>query len=405
MKNVLLKTIFLFSALFLYTSATAASSGVPEPFRGFDNDSTYDISYEDLTAVLRTVVVDVGRSTREVAAPSKAKTGTRMKASVKRSTVNEANRFYFETFKNNDEAKQLMMNIQQSLEDLPSEVSLEYFSRDEQLAYWLNLYNITLLNQVIEDYPIRSLKKVVKGKQSYFDKKLLNVAGVSLSLNDIQFNILKNNYDANPLIIYGLHQGYIGSPNIRRRAYTGSDVWRALENNAIEFINSNRGTYAKDEKTFRVSSFYNRSGAFFPNFNQDLKKHLMAFIKGPERSELQLASNLKADINDFTVVDLGGTHRDPSAAFADNNAALLDSIKSSVSADGGGVIGAAVGAGSASMASKGKPMQRIDPELLGKLQEINTKREQRNIQNATVTVEELGTVEPDQDPDDKDDSQ
>ena len=44
------------------------------------------------------VVVDVGLSNREKAAPSQAATGTRMKASVKRSTVKEANRFYYETF-------------------------------------------------------------------------------------------------------------------------------------------------------------------------------------------------------------------------------------------------------------------------------------------------------------------
>lgn len=404
MKPFTLKSSFVFVTLLLVASLASANSGVPEPFRGFDESSKFTISYEDLSTVLRTVVVDTGRSTREVAAPSKAKTGTRMKTSVKRSTVNEANRFYYETFKGNDEAKQLMLNIQKSLEELPGEVSLAYFSRDEQLAYWLNLYNVTVLNQVIGEYPIRSLKKIVTGKKSFFDKKLLNVAGVPLSLNDIQFNILKNNYDGNPLVLYGLHQGYIGSPNIRRRAYIGSDIWRALENNAVEFINSNRGTYAKDEKTFRVSSFYDRSSSYFPNFNQDLKKHLKWHIKGRERSELEGASKLKADINDWTVVDLGGTQRDLGAAFADSNAALLDSVKSTVAADGGGTLGASAGAGSSSMASKGKPMQRIDPELLEKLHEINTKRGQRNIQNATVTIEEMGQVEPEEDPDEKDDS-
>ena len=201
MKSVFSNMIFAICLVTIGGLAQAAGSGVPEPFQAFDADSKYTINYDDLSGVLKTVVVDVGRSTREVAAPSKAKTGTRMKASVKRSTLNEANRFYFETFKGNDEAKQLLINIQKSLEQLPTEVSLEYFSRDEQLAYWLNLYNVTVLNQVIKEYPIRSLKKIARGKKSFFDKKLLNVAGVSLSLNDIQFNILRHNYDNNPLVI------------------------------------------------------------------------------------------------------------------------------------------------------------------------------------------------------------
>jgi hypothetical protein len=36
-----------------------------------------------------------------------------------------------------------------------------------------------------------------------------------MSLDDIQFTILRQNYDNDPLIIYGLYQGNIGGPNIR----------------------------------------------------------------------------------------------------------------------------------------------------------------------------------------------
>ena len=114
-------------------------------------------------------------------------------------------------------------------------------------------------------------------------KKLLTVAGMPLSLNDIQFTILKQNYDNDPLIIYGLYQGYIGGPNIRKRAYTGADVYRSLANNAIEFTNSNRGTYSKDEKVFRVSSLYERNRVYFPDFNSDLSKHLLVYLEGYER--------------------------------------------------------------------------------------------------------------------------
>ncbi len=385
--------------------AYAANSTVPEPFQRFDTASKYAINYDDLTAVLKTTVVDVGRSSREKVAPRQAKTGTRMNASVKRSTLNEGNRFYFETFRDNETARQLLSGIQKSLEQIPGEVSLEYFSRDEQLAYWLNLYNVTVLNQIIQVYPKRNLKKVLLGKKSILSKKLLTVAGIPLSLNDIQFTILKENYDNNPLIMYGLYQGIIGGPNIRKKAYTGNDVYRALTNNAIEFINSNRGTYSKDEKVFRVSSLYERNKVYFTDFNADLSKHLLTYLEDKERAYLQSATLLKPDINDWTVTDLGGTYRDPGATFADNNAALLDSVKSTTPADGGGVMGASVGYASAMMASKGKPTNRIDPELLTHLQELNLKREQTNELNATVTVEELGEFPVDPEPDPEPDSE
>jgi len=386
---------FFIVGFLVISQVASANPGVPEPFRGFDDDSKYVIKYDDITALYKTVVVDVGRSTRKVAQPTQARTGTMMKSKIKRTTADEANRFYFETFENNEKGRQLLSTIKSSLELLPSEVALEYFSRDEQLAYWLNLYNITLLNEVVEIFPKRNLKKVLVGKKSILSKPLMEVAGVSLSLNDIQFTILKNNYN-NPLIMYGLYQGNIGGPNIRRSAYVGNDVWRALKNNAIEFINSNRGTYSDSKKTdvFKVSGLYDRNRMYFSDFNVDLSAHLMEYLEGYERSRLPLAKTLKPSIEDWTITSLSGNYREFGGSLASNNAALLDSVSSTVAntneGQNGPSLAASVGYGSSRMASKALTMNRIDPDLLEHLVEINDKRRSTNAINSSVTLEELG---------------
>ncbi len=380
--------LFFFGFFALYGAAGAAESTVPEPFQGFDADSKYAINYDDLTAVLKIVVVDMGISTRRVAQEGPEVTGTRMKNKVKK-TANEGNRFYFETFEDDEEAQQFLRDIQKSLEQLPSDAPLRYFSREEQLAYWLNLYNVTVLNEVIAVYPTKNLKKYTVGKKSIFDKKLLTVAGVPLSLNDIQFTILKQNYDNDPLVIYGLYQGIIGGPNIRKRAYTGADVMSALENNAYEFINSNRGTWGRDKGVFRVSSFYDRNRAYFPNFEADLTAHLEKHLTGTELTKLQAGLRMKANIDDWSVTDLVGTQRRIGGSFATSRAALMDSMRSTVPADGGGTLGAAVGYGSSSMAAKGQRMNRVDPGLLEVLKEIDDKRMDQNRRNAAVTIEDM----------------
>jgi hypothetical protein len=395
MKFNFLKRAFTFLGLLLLAqSALSLETTVPEPFQGYDPESKYTINYDDLTALLRTVVVDTGRSNREKAAPSQAATGTRMKVSVKRLTVNEANRFYYETFEDNEEGRKLLQGIQESLQLVPDGAPLKYFSRDEQLAYWLNLYNVTVLNQIIDIYPKSNLKKYLSGGKSIFGKKILTVAGVPLSLDDIQFTILRQNYDNDPLIIYGLYQGNIGGPNIRRSAYTGKDVYRALKNNAMEFINSNRGTYSQDERVFEVSVLYDRNRVYFPDFNADLKSHLLTFLEEPERSELQAASTLKPDIDDWSVADLTGSYRNLGASFADSRAALLDSVRSTMvntnEGEGSGTLGTAAGQGSATLTAAAQTLARFEPELIMKLKEINLKREAVNAANATVTMEELG---------------
>jgi len=99
---------------------------------------------------------------------------------------------------------------------------------------------------------------------------------------------------------------------------------------------------------------------------------------------------LKPDINDWTVTDLGGTTRDFGATFANNNAALLDSVKSTVPMDGGGTMGAAAGYGSMAMTTKAQPLSRFSPELLIQLHALNEKRQNNNLQSGTVTIEEMG---------------
>jgi len=193
--------------LVLNLPAHATDSTVPEPFRAFDPNSTYVIKYADLDALYANAVTNMGRSTREKAAPIQAATGTRMKEKVNRSSVKEANRFSFEAFEDNDESRLLLTSIRDSLSQIPGEVPLAYFSRDEQLAYWINLYNITLLTELVAIYPQRNLKKFLTGKNSILPQKLLMVAGIPLSLDDIQFTILRQNYDDDPLIMYGLYQG------------------------------------------------------------------------------------------------------------------------------------------------------------------------------------------------------
>ena len=299
--------------------------------------------------MLDTLVVDTGRSNRAKAPREQQATGTRLKVKVNRWTVNEGNRFYYEAFVDNDTARAQLEEIKKGIENATAQVGLKSFSRDEQLAYWLNLYNVTILNEIVKVYPQNDLEKFMYGRDSILAKKLLVVEGVSLSLNDIQYTILKQNYDGDPLVIYGLYQGIIGSPNIRKSAYTGKTVYDALTNNAVVFINSNRGTAIKNAKKFRVSSFYERNETFFPNYHADLTAHLSQYLEGNELAGLKTATALKADINDWTVTDLGGSRREIGGSLANNSAAMMGAVQGSSSGTSG--MTASSGAGSSGSVS------------------------------------------------------
>lgn len=389
------------SGLLVSGVAIAAEAGpVPEAFQRYDADSNFSINYTDVDVVLGTMVLDMGRSTREKAPEQRAQTGTRMKTKVKVDTANEGNRFYFEEFEDNARYQQVLHDLRQNLQAVPEQVPLGAFNRNEQLAYWLNLYNITVLDKLVKMYPERNLKKELTGRKSFLDEKLLTVAGHELSLNDIQHGILATNYPDDPLVIYGLYQGIIGGPNIRKSAYTGASVRRQLADNAEEFINSNRGTQAHDGD-FEVSSFYERNEQYFPDFDTDLRNHLMTFIEGPERTALQSATRLDPDIDDWTITDLYGTMDSVGGSFANSKAAMIDSVTTQqrggegsgnrpAFADGGegNMVSGSFSMASSSVMAKTPPGMRFSPEVLIYLQDIKAKQEANR--DGTVTVEELG---------------
>ena len=328
-----IKTLIVSTLFFAVShSVFADETKIPEPFRGDDADAKFEVTYGDLDAFLKSLVLDVGRSTRQKA-PRPQNTGTRMKARVNRLTALEGNRLNFEAL-DNEEITGILSTLQDSLEALPNQVPLSLLNRNEQLAYWLNLYNFTLLDELAKEKPKSSMKKLLDygDDDSILAKKVLNVGGVPLSLDDIQFTILKEKYHDNPLVIYGLFQGNIGGPSIQTQAFKGHKVWRQLEENATEFVNSNRGTYYDG----KISVFYERNLPFFDNSKEKLKDHLLDFLEDDFYTEIMNAKKLDFDTADWQIASLTGGARDFGGSGMINNAALLDAVSATQRLGGGG---------------------------------------------------------------------
>ncbi|MBV1911374.1 MAG: DUF547 domain-containing protein [Kangiellaceae bacterium] len=379
---IVVTSCFLF---FTINTLSAQDMGkTPEPFIGEDSKSTLKISYQDISQILDLSVFDVGKSFRQKAKSVKASIGTRLKSSRNIYTALEANRFYFSVYKDQTYMDQLL-TIQTSLLTVPDEIALNLFNKQEQLAYWLNLYNVTLLIEVIKISPRSSLGSFLYGESAILDKKLLNVAGIQLSLNDIQYNIVYPKFPKTLSVMYGFYQGIIGGPNIRTSAYTGALVYQQLDENAEEFINSNRGTFKGSSDYMRVSSLYQRNHMLFPNYNIDLKKHLMDFTVGEYEDYLKNAKYFKANIKDMHLANMRAGTRDYGGSSATNSAALLDSAERTGSKDPSIAGVAAVNPGqiAESMSAQTVNYGNYSPDMIRMLAKLKTNS---RIREGTVSV-------------------
>ncbi len=352
------------SGLAATATATADDSSLPEPFQGHADIRTFDIYYDDLSYILRTTVFDSGLSDRTLARPKRPTINTRITRGNKSLNRLEGNRLVFLAFE--DENLEAIQAIRTGLEATPDQIPMREWTKNQQLAFWLNLYNVTLIEALAHHYPETNLRDLLYGEDSLLDEKLLTVAGVPLSLNNIHQDILIPKWQ-DPLVMYGLFHGYVGSPNIRREAYTPENVYAALKENAREFINSNRGVRADDGK-LKVSVLYAQNAGLFPNWEQDVKTHITKYADRRTRRQMGQTSWVEASNEDFYIADLyEGIPHDLSISYP--GAPMLESSPQM-----------------AHLKLTGTGREMTPPHVMEFVKTIKTKKSR---QKATVTVDEV----------------
>lgn len=373
--------------LFISANLFASSQDIAQAFSKYDANSKLSLGYDDLDAFLKAHVLVVGPSTRERSDKPKSTVGTRLKVKINRNTFLEGNRFYFESLQK-DTTLAILNDMQNSLEVLPDEVPLALLNKDEQLAYWLNLYNFTLLKELANAYPTKPLNRILDygDEDSLLAKKLLTVAGIPLSLNDIHLTILKHQFDANPLVIYGLFQGNIGGPNIRNEAYNSDNVWKSLERNAINYINSNRGTNYERKGSIKASVFYEVNMPFFDNDQQKLLSHLTSYSIDELSDKIESASKVVFSIKDWSFADVFGNGRQFGGGNHTGAAALLNAVQSTQRSGENGAMMQVQSYMSEGLQAKAKINLRFSALEIKMLKEL---RQNYDVDTGRVTVEDI----------------
>ncbi|MGF1725181.1 DUF547 domain-containing protein [Photobacterium nomapromontoriensis] len=151
-------------------------------------------------------------------------------------------------------------------------------NRDEQFAYWVNVYNALTVQVILDNYPLQSITKL-GGFFSFgpWNEKLITINNKTLSLNDIEHRILRPIWH-DPRIHYAVNCASLGCPDLQPQAFTASNHESLLELSARRFINSSKGVSPAGD-TVRLSSIYDWYGSDFGNKTQ-LQAHLNTYRKG-----------------------------------------------------------------------------------------------------------------------------
>ena len=115
-------------------------------------------------------------------------------------------------------------------------------TRNQQLAFWVNLYNALTVNLVLDHYPIKSIRKIKPHLFSVgpWGIALVRVEDREITLYHIENQILRPIWK-DPRIHYLLNCAAVGCPNLGRRAVTAENAESVMEAAARAYINNPRG--------------------------------------------------------------------------------------------------------------------------------------------------------------------
>lgn len=186
-----------------------------------------------------------------------------------------------------------------------SKINITRYNKDQQFAYWANLYNAVTLDTVLGAYPVRSINDIDISPGLFtsgpWGKKMVTVEGSKLSLDDIEHQIMRKIFKT-PFVHYAINCASHGCPNLQKNAFTGQALDKQLDAAARQFVNSNQGVIIKNNR-ITISKIYSWFKQDFGNSNKAVLTHIKKFAKPELHKELTSQGDFDGYFYDWTLND------------------------------------------------------------------------------------------------------
>lgn len=241
MRNAIMQQAKKISAALLFGTGLligqAGQAADLERYAQYDASSTFAVNYQPVDAFLQQYTVEKGNRTY----------------------------LYYEAIEG--PARSFVFQVVGYLRKLP----VEQLNKDEQLAYWLNLYMFESIRQVISNDVPRSVDGLVQTKWS---EPSLAVGDQRLSLKDIE-DIIRINF-SDEYALYGLSVPAKDAPAFPAKAYRGKTVHEALHAQAKAYVKTSHAVRVRGKK-LEISPFLlDRTASWYEGDQQKLVQQIAA---------------------------------------------------------------------------------------------------------------------------------
>ena len=155
----------------------------------------------------------------------------------------------------------------------------ETLSRDEAMAFWINMYNAWTLKFILTKYPkIDSIKDLGSLFSSPWKKRFVKIGGKILTLGEIEHEILRVRFK-DPRIHFAINCASRSCPPLLSEAYRAEILDAQLDGVTRAFINRASNTQFRGNRLLVSRIFKWYAGDFDPGIASYIKRYAQGSLK------------------------------------------------------------------------------------------------------------------------------
>ncbi|HHJ49386.1 MAG TPA: DUF547 domain-containing protein [Phaeodactylibacter sp.] len=160
-------------------------------------------------------------------------------------------------------------NLDKYLAQLAANPPQKGWSRNEEMAYWINAYNAFTVKLILDHYPVKSIRDIHSGNP--WDVKWIELGGNTYSLNQIENDKLRKRF-GDARIHFAVNCAARSCPPLLNRAWTASSLSQTLDQRAKVFINNPKYNQISPSAA-KVSKIFEWYAADFGDLRTFLNKY------------------------------------------------------------------------------------------------------------------------------------
>jgi hypothetical protein len=172
-----------------------------------------------------------------------------------------------------------------------TEKQFNSWTREEQIAFLINVYNGFTIQLVMDNYPTSSIKKIKGLSPSPWKVNFIRLLGKSMNLDNIETDWLRKKYN-DPRIHFATNSSTVSSPHLRNEAYVASRLNEQLDDQVKTFVrNSSHNKINQADKKLELSKLFSWYKEDFTNADMSVQKFVSQYISDEKTIQAALQKN------------------------------------------------------------------------------------------------------------------